>query len=140
MSTQTEVQSTSESSGIAGADEFATRARALGLNAEVKRTRVEAATDGDGNVMLPAVLAVSVIVKMTVPETMQANVLALMERHTTLTSYWTLKDKPRARGRWVQASYSTLGGHEDLHVMHRAYAKLELMASDMERLQRLAAS
>lgn len=133
MSTQTKTETTS----IKGADEFAARARELGLKVEVKQTRTEAVYYRDGGLMLPAVTAISVIVSLPVPEELDNTALGLIERSTQLHSCWSKSDRPRARGRWTLANYSTLGGHEDMHVLHKAYRRLESMAEDLKRLRKL---
>lgn len=133
MSTQTQVQTT----GVKGADEFAAKATELGLTVEVKATNSEVVYYKDGSVMLPAVLGVYVIVTLPVPAKLNGTALGALERCTRLTSYWSKRDTPRSRGRWVLASYSSLGGHKDLHVMRRLDTYLTSMATDLQRLQKL---
>lgn len=142
MSTQEQTTTTvpaGESCGIKGADEFAAKARALGLAVEVKTTKSDAVYyDSSGEVMLPAVLSVMVLVEIPTPDEFQGTACGLYERCTSLTMAWSKRDTPRARGRWTMGNYSILGGHEDLHVMHKADRKLASMKDDMERLRRLA--
>lgn len=133
MSTKTQVETT----GIKSADEFAAEARKLGLNVEVKATNSEIVYYRDGSVMLPAILGVYVIVTIPVPAELDGTALGLIERNTRLTSYWSKRDAPRARGRWVLGSYSTLGGHKDLHVMSRLNVHLTSMASDLQGIRKL---
>lgn len=136
MSTQAQATKV-ESTGIKGADEFIAKAKELGLTVEVKSVRTEPTYYRDGSVMLPGNLSVSVAVEMPVPEELNDTALGLVERCTRLTSYWNKRDTPRARGRWTLASYSYLGGHEDLHVMHKAYTRLDIMSGDLTRLRKL---
>lgn len=133
MSTQEKTETT----GIKGADEFAAKALELGLTVTIKTTMSEAAYYSDGNLMLPAVLSVAVMVEIPVPEELNGSYLAMMQRCVSLTSYWSKRDKPRARGRWVLANYSHLGGHEDMHVTRRMHARLATMAASLESLKRL---
>lgn len=130
-------QTSREATGITGADEFVTKARELGLTVEVHAVDSEAVFHGDGSVMLPSVLSVVVSVKIPVPSELDGTVLGLVERHTTLVSCWSKRDVPRSRGRWVSANYSTLGGHEDLHVMRRLDPYLNVMVTDMQNLNKL---
>lgn len=127
-----------QSSGIKGADEFAAKARKLGLTVEVKTTKSDAVYYGNGEVMLPATLGVMVRVEIPTPEEFNGTACGLHERCTSLTMAWSKRDTPRARGRWTMGNYSILGGHEDLHVLHKADRKLASMKDDMERLRRLA--
>lgn len=136
MSTQTQATKV-ESTGIKGADEFLAKAKELGLKTEVKVVTTEPTYYSNGDVMLPANLSVCVIVELPVPEELNDSALGMVERCTRLTSYWNKRDAPRARGRWTLASYSYLGGHDDLHVMHKAYTRLDGMAADLERLKKL---
>jgi hypothetical protein len=138
MSTQTAATETVKSSGIKDADEFAAQARELGLDVKVKITNSEPVYFRDGKEMLPAVLNVCVVVNIPVPESVNDTALGLAERCNTLYSYWTKRQSPRARGRWVQGSHSTLGHSEDMHVKHRVVTRLEGMARDLQMLQKLA--
>lgn len=141
MSTQTQATTTltaDQSSGVKGADEFAAKARKLGLIVEIKTTVSDAVYYDSGEVMLPKVLSVMVRVEIPTPDEFQGTACGLHERCTSLTMCWSKRDTPRARGRWTMGNYSTLGGHEDLHVLHKADRKLAYMAEDMERLRRLA--
>jgi hypothetical protein len=122
--------------GIKGADDFATEAEKLGLTVTIRTINTEATYYKDGDVMLPASLSVSVTVTLPVPEELNGTALGLVERCTSLTSYWNKRDTPRSRGRWTLANYSTLGGHKDMHVMTRMYSYLQGMADDLERLRR----
>lgn len=133
MSTQVQTETT----GVKGADEFVARARELGLTVKVKSVRSEATYYRDGSVMLPAVLSISVAVTLPVPSELDNTALGMVERCTSLTSYWSKRDAPRARGRWVLANYSTLGWHKDLHVMRRLDAYLNGMATDLQNLRKL---
>lgn len=133
MSTKMQVQTT----GVKGADEFAAKATELGLTAEVRSTRSEATYYNDGTIMLPAVLSIVVTVTLPVPAELDGTALGMVERCTTLTSCWSKRDTPRARGRWVLANYSTLGGHKDLHVMSRLDTYLSGMATDLRNLRKL---
>lgn len=127
-----------ETTGIKDADAFITEARKLGLDVEIKLTNSEAVYYRDGvTVMLPEVLSVMVMVSMPVPAELNDTALGLAERSTILTSCWSKRKEPRARGRWVLANYSTLGGHEDLHVKRRVYTRLEIMADNLKRLRKL---
>lgn len=125
------------STGIKGADEFIAKARELGLTVEVKSVRTEPTYYSDGSIMLSGNLSVSVTVELSIPEELNGTALGVVERSTRLTSYWNRRDTPRSRGRWTLASYSYLGGHDDLHVMHKAYSRLDHMAADLERLRKL---
>lgn len=137
MGTQTQTTEV-KSCGIRVADEFAAEARELGLVVETKSTRSEAVYYHDGSVMLPARLSVTVTVTIPVPEKFATSALGMIERATRLDVCFSKSDAPRARGRWVLANYSTLGGHEDLHVKHKAHSRLQHMASDLKSLQKLA--
>jgi hypothetical protein len=130
-------RSQTETTGITDADAFVTAARELGLNAEFRGVKSDVAYYSDGGVMLPEILCVTVIVSIPVPGELDGTYLGMTERHTRLTGSWTLKDTPRSRGRWTLSNYSYLGGHEDLHVKHRMYTRLQVMADRLTSLQRL---
>lgn len=137
MSTQgqsTEVEST----GIKGADEFIAKAKELDLKVEVKSVRTKPTYYRDGSVMLPANLSVSVVVEIPVPEELNNTYLGMVERCVRLTSFWNKRDTPRSRGRWTLASYSYMGGHEDMHVMRKAFDRLDYMAVNLAGLRKLA--
>lgn len=136
MSTETQATAV-KTTGIPDADAFMARAKELGLNAKFEVTNSEAVYDGNGSVMLPAVLSVSVTVSIPVPEELSSTHLGMVERCNTLTGMWTKRLTPRSRGRWTSANHSTLGGHEDLHVKHRMYTRLDGMADDLKRLLKL---
>jgi hypothetical protein len=127
-----------ESTGIKGADEFIAKAKELGLTVEVRSVRTEPTYYRDGSVMLPANLSVSVAVEVPVPEELNDTALGLVERSVRLYSFWNKRDAPNSRGRWTLASYSYLGGHEDMHVLRKAYAKLDYMAVNLAGLRKLA--
>lgn len=136
MNTEIEVETT----GIKGADEFIAKARELGLTVEVKSVRTEPTYYRDGSVMLSGNLSVSVMVELPVPEELNDTSLGLIERCTKLTSFWNKRDTPRSRGRWTLASYSHMGGHDDLHVLHKVYTYLDIMACNLARLHNLVES
>lgn len=128
-----------QSTGIKGADEFRAEAQKLGLNVETRVTEADAVVgERSGQVILPACTNVMLTVTIPVPVSLGNNALTLEERNTELRVCWKRDHNGRARGRWILGNYSTLGGHQDMHMLTRCRTYLDIMAHSAAQLRRFA--